>query len=74
VESRVGEMAALITVNDLRLTSLQCPFQAVQDKRFINSAGEFIIHNKATVPVDAASSVEAVQIGFRPAVIFLMSL
>lgn len=48
----VGEVAALVTVNDFRFPIAQCPLQTGQDKAFFQCAGQFIVNQTAAVPAE----------------------
>jgi hypothetical protein len=49
---RIGKVAALIAVHDFWFLCCKRPFEACQNKRFVNRTGQFVIDDFAAVPVD----------------------
>ena len=49
---RIGKMAALVAVDDLRSMAAQCPFQADHYESLFQGAGKLKIHDPPAVPVD----------------------
>lgn len=48
----IGEMTALVRIDDFRFLPGQSPCQAIKDKGFVQGAGQFVIDDIAAVPVN----------------------